>query len=319
MAGACNAASIMRVIAGRVSVSRTMQEAVMPTTVLYSPDDVRTLAASGQAVLIDVRDRKDFEAGHIPGAVNMPDIFTYLAETTHEGLQALQQTFATLFGDFGLDGRKTAIVYEDALHTRYGGSCRGYWILRYLGYPRVGILDGGLSAWRQQGGALVRETMQPAHTDFPLQVNSQLMATYEDVRAALTNPAIRLLDNRDRVEWLGESSSPYGVDFAPRKGRIPGAVWIEWYDFMTVEDGQATFRTADEIRSLAASRGLKPEDDIIIYCFKGARAANTYVALSAAGFTRLRIYMGSWNEWSRNEALPIEAGLPKAAAPYCGD
>ncbi|PYD52550.1 sulfurtransferase [Komagataeibacter rhaeticus] len=296
-----------------------MQEAVMPSTpVLHSPDDVRRLVASGDAVVIDVRDPADFAAGHIPGAVSMPDIFTYLAETTPEGLKTLQQTFATLFADMGLDGKKTAIVYEDALHTRYGASCRGYWILRYLGYPAVGILDGGLSGWRRAGGTLVTDVTHPTRTEFPLHINPALMATYVDVRAALGNPAIRLLDNRDRVEWLGESSSPYGVDFAPRKGRIPGAVWIEWYDFMKVADGHAAFRTADEIRQLAASRGLTPDDDIIIYCFKGARAANTYVALASAGFTRLRIYMGSWNEWSRNEALPIEPGLPKAAAPYCG-
>ncbi|GBQ38853.1 sulfurtransferase [Komagataeibacter europaeus] len=298
---------------------RTMQEAVMPTTVLHSPDDVRQLLASGDAVVIDVRDRKDFDAGHIPGAVNMPDIFTYLAETTHDGLHTLQQTFANLFADYGLDGKKTAIVYEDALHTRYGASCRGYWILSYLGYPAVGILDGGLNAWRKEGGALTTETVTPARTTFPLRINSALMATYEDVRAALGSSTVRLLDNRDRVEWLGESSSPYGVDFAPRKGRIPGAVWIEWYDFMKVTDNHAAFRGADEIRALAASRGLRPDDDIIIYCFKGARAANTYVALASAGFSRLRIYMGSWNEWSRNPALPIEDGLPRAAAPYRGN
>ncbi|NVN37309.1 sulfurtransferase [Komagataeibacter swingsii] len=300
-------------------MSRTMQEAVMPTTVLHSPDDVRRLLASGDAVVIDVRDRKDFDAGHIPGAVNMPDIFTYLAETTQDGLHTLQQTFANLFADYGLDGKKTAIVYEDALHTRYGASCRGYWILSYLGYPAVGILDGGLIAWRRGGGAIVTETAMPARTTFPLHVNAGLMATYEDVRAALGSPTIRLLDNRDRVEWLGESSSPYGVDFAPRKGRIPGAVWIEWYDFMKVTDNHAAFRSGDEIRALAASRGLRSDDDIIIYCFKGARAANTYVALASAGFSRLRLYMGSWNEWSRNPALPIEDGLPKAAAPYRGN
>ncbi|MBE7618439.1 sulfurtransferase [Komagataeibacter sp. FXV2] len=293
-----------------------MRKVMMPTPVLYSPDDVRRLAAGGDAILIDVRDSKDYEAGHIPGAVNMPDIFTYLAETTEDGLKTLRDTFANLFADYGLDGKKTAIIYEDALHTRYGASCRGYWILSYLGYPRVGILDGGLSAWRREGGAFTAEVTTPARTQFPLSINAGLMATYEDVRAALGSATVRLLDNRDRVEWLGESSSPYGVDFAPRKGRIPGAVWIEWYDFMHITDNHAAFRPAAEIRALAASRGLFPGDDIIIYCFKGARAANTYVALASAGFTRMRIYMGSWNEWSRNPALPIEDGLPRAAAPY---
>ncbi len=287
----------------------------MLDTVLFSPKQVQELISTGNAVFIDVRDRKDFEAGHLPGAVNMPDIFTYLAETTDDGLKTLQDKFVDLFSDYGLDGKKTAIIYEDALHTRYGGSCRGYWILKYLGYPKVGILDGGLMAWKQAGGALTTKTTKPERTVFPISIQPNLMATYQDVLHALTNPNVKLLDNRDKVEWLAESSSPYGVDFAPRKGRIPGAVWIEWYDFMKVSDGQASFRPKEDILDLAASRGLTPDDDIIIYCFKGARAANTYVALSQAGFKKLRIYMGSWNEWSRNPELPIEGGIPKAAAP----
>ncbi len=31
------------------------------------------------------------------------------------------------------------------------------------------------------------------------------------------------LDVRDVDEWIADSSSPYGKDFCPRKGRIPGA------------------------------------------------------------------------------------------------
>ncbi|MFT9063178.1 MAG: sulfurtransferase [Acetobacter persici] len=288
----------------------------MSGTVLFSPKQVQELISTGNVVFIDVRDSKDFEAGHLPGAVNMPDIFTYLAETTEDGLKTLQEKFVALFSEYGLDGTKTAIIYDDALHTRYGGSCRGYWILRYLGYPNVGILDGGLMAWKQAGGELTTENTRPERSIFPAAIQNSLMATYQDVLHALTDPTVRLLDNRDKVEWLAESSSPYGVDFAPRKGRIPGAVWIEWYEFMKVSDEQASFRSPEETLTLAASRGLKPDDDIIIYCFKGARAANTYVALSQAGFKKLRIYMGSWNEWSRNPALPIEDGTPKAAAPF---
>jgi thiosulfate/3-mercaptopyruvate sulfurtransferase len=136
------------------------------------------------------------------------------------------------------------------------------------------------------------------------------------VFSALGSSTVKLLDNRDKVEWLGESSSPYGVDFAPRKGRIPGAVWIEWYEFMRLDGVQSAFKSSDAIRDLAATRNLFPDDDIIIYCFKGARAANTYVALASAGFQNLRLYMGSWNEWSRNPDMPIEDGLPRAAIPY---
>lgn len=48
----------------------------MSGTVLFSPKQVQELISTGNVVFIDVRDSKDFEAGHLPGAVNMPDIFT---------------------------------------------------------------------------------------------------------------------------------------------------------------------------------------------------------------------------------------------------
>ena len=57
---------------------------------------------------------------------------------------------------------------------------------------------------------------------------------------------------------------------------------------------------------MCAQKGFFPDDDIIIYCFKGARASNTFVALKEAGFSRIRNYFGSWNEWSRDENLPID-------------
>ncbi len=62
---------------------------------------------------------------------------------------------------------------------------------------------------------------------FPVLSESELLVTTEQMLAALADPTIKLLDNRDKDEWLGESSSPYGKDFAPRKGRIPGSVWLE--------------------------------------------------------------------------------------------
>jgi thiosulfate/3-mercaptopyruvate sulfurtransferase len=123
---------------------------------------------------------------------------------------------------------------------------------------------------------------------------------------ALANPSIKILDNRDADEWRGESSSPYGIDFAPRKGRLPGARWIEWYKFMEDRDGIPHFKSPEKTRALCAQAGLYPEDNIIVYCFKGARASNTYIALKIAGFDKVRNYYGSWNEWSRDPELPID-------------
>jgi thiosulfate/3-mercaptopyruvate sulfurtransferase len=58
--------------------------------------------------------------------------------------------------------------------------------------------------------------------------------------------------------------------------------------------------------------GISPETPVYLYCFKGARASNTFVALKEAGVEDARMYFGSWNEWSRDPILLIEEGHPAA-------
>ena len=63
-----------------------------------------------------------------------------------------------------------------------------------------------------------------------------------------------------------------------------------------------------------ATVGIAKDTPVYLYCFKGARASNTLVALKSAGIENVKLYFGSWNEWSRDPSLPIEEGLPYAAA-----
>jgi thiosulfate/3-mercaptopyruvate sulfurtransferase len=130
------------------------------------------------------------------------------------------------------------------------------------------------------------------------------------MKAAVADKNVVKLDVRDVDEWIGESSSPYGKDYCPRKGRIPGAVWIEWYRMMKPTPAGQMFKSREEILAECATVGIRPETPVVIYCFKGARASNTFVALEEAGIRDVGIYFGSWNEWSRDPALPIDAGKP---------
>jgi thiosulfate/3-mercaptopyruvate sulfurtransferase len=283
----------------------------MSTNILYTATQTKKLIDAGKVTIIDVRDSEEYAEDHIPGAVNIPEMFFELSMTTEEGLRELTEIFTRLFSEAGISLDKKVILYEDNLSTRYGGSCRGYFQLSYLGHQDVGILDGGLFAWRSEKLPTNDEKVLPIATVFTPTMDNSIMATKDTMVDALDNSGIKMLDNRDKVEWIGESSSPYGVDFAPRKGRIPGATWIEWYDLMENDaSGYVShFKSPESIREVCANMGLHQEDDIIIYCFKGARAANTYVALKMAGFQNIRNYYGSWNEWSRDMSLPIDAEL----------
>lgn len=260
-------------------------------------------------VVIDTRTPEEYAAGHLPGAVNLREIFSFLATSTPDGIQHLQKTFTDLFGSVGVSGDETVVIYEDAMHTGYGQSCRGWFLLRYLGHQRVQILHGGLQAWKAAGLEITDTPAAPVAKPFTPEVNASLMLTWQDMLGALEHDEIVKLDVRDADEWTGESSSPYGKDFAPRKGRIPGAVWIEWYKLMRADSEIPMFLEPEQIKQVCAEAGITEDSEIYLYCFKGARASNTMVALHEAGINNVRLYFGSWNEWSRDPSLPIDEGL----------
>jgi len=280
------------------------------TAILISPKDLSE-SMPDDMVLIDTRDPDSYATDHIEGAINVHEIFTYLATSSPEGMLELKEKFITAFGACGLDGTKTAVLYEESMNTGFGQSCRGYFLLSYLGYPNIKVLHGGLQAWKEQGLPVSNAEVIPTPVKFPeLPMNTALMLTTEQVKQALDDSSIALLDVRDIDEWIGTSSSPYGKDFCPRKGRIPSAVWIEWYRLMKPTASGPMIKSKDEVLAECATVGISVDTTVYIYCFKGARASNSFLALKEAGVKDVRIYFGSWNEWSRDEELPINEGLP---------
>ena len=285
------------------------------TDVLVTAADLTTFMKTNPTVVIDTRAPEAYAAGHIPGAVNVHEIFTYLATSTPEGMSELKHKFAEAFAKAGLTGKETAIIYEQSMNSGFGQSCRGYYILAFLGYPNAKVLHGGLDAWKAAGLPLSTETPTPTMGGFVIDpAAGDILIDAKTMLAAVGDPKIVLLDVRDVDEWIGDSSSPYGKDFCPRKGRIPGAVWLEWYRMMKPTAEGPRFKSKDEILAECATVGITPASTVYLYCFKGARASNTFVALKNAGVKDVRMYFGSWNEWSRDPSLPIEEGLPLAAA-----
>ncbi len=283
----------------------------MSESVLISPSELETMMAAGGVVPIDTRAPAGYAAGHIPGAVNIHDIFSYLATTTPEGVTAMKDKFAETFGAAGLGGDETAVIYEGSMDTGFGQSCRGYTLLKYLGYPKVKILHGGFTAWAAEGKPTTTDATAATPKTFEVDpAAASLFVDLEDMKAAVADDEIVKLDTRDVDEWVGTSSSPYGPDFCPRKGRIPGARWIEWYRMMKPTPAGKMLKSKDEILAECATVGVDADTPVVLYCFKGARASNTLVALKEAGIKDVKLYFGSWNEWSRDPSLPIETGFP---------
>ena len=113
--------------------------------------------------------------------------------------------------------------------------------------------------------------------------------TREELERRLGEQELTILDVRTRAEYDGA-----GYPCDPRQGHIPGARHLEHADLVG--------RPPEEIRDLV---GLPGGAEIVCYCHSGQRSALAAHALTTAGY-RARNYAGSWHEWSRDAALPVE-------------
>lgn len=266
---------------------------------------------------VDVRSPEAYAKGHLENAVNLYDLFTYLLPTSRkDSLDEMQKHFQQKFRELGISGKEHIVIYEQSMDKQYGASCRGFFIFKYMKHPCVSTLEGGLDAWIQLQDGTEKLTKNPP-TITPCDYCGQddehvddLMADREDILHVINNKISKtwLLDVRDADEWNGISSSPYGVDFTPRKGRIPKSVWIEWYDFHHIdkENHQIQYKSNEQIQELMMTNGIQKDDEIIIYCFKGSRASVALMKLKEAGYNNVKNYFASWNEWSRDLQLPVD-------------
>ena len=61
-----------------------------------------------------------------------------------------------------------------------------------------------------------------------------------------------------------------------------------------------------ELQKLYTEAGVTPDKEVITYCQSGGRSAQAYFTLRLLGYTNVRNYDGSWQEWSNDESLPLE-------------
>lgn len=248
---------------------------------------------------LDGRSGRDaYLGGHLPGAVFV-DVDTDLAApaSPQGGRHPLPDpaVFAERLGALGIGDGTTVVAYDDA-----GGStaARLVWLLRTTGAPAA-LLDGGIRAWP---GPLETGGHRPAPARrTPVPWPAERIADRDEVRAATGSPRHLLLDARNRGRFTGEQPAP--VD--PRPGHVPGARSAPWQENLT-EDGR--FAAPERLRERFAALGAEDADAVTAYCGSGVTACHDLLALEHAGFTRTRLYPGSWSAWGADGELPAETG-----------
>lgn len=277
-------------------------------SLLVDVEDYLDRQARAEVACVDVRDRAAYHRGHLPDAVNVPELFDYNASSTPAGEQDLRTTFEDVLGRAGLTGTEHIVVYEDAMDSGLGRSCRAQVLLDHLGFPDPRVLHGGLAAWCGLGLKVdAREVTPPARTCALSVPPRSPIVTKAQILATLGSPDVIRIDVRNKDEWDGIANTPSGRDETLRVGRLPNARWLPWTDLLDLSGSVPRLLPSEQVRQRCeTAAGATRDSPIQLYCYKGARASCAYVALREAGFSQVSMYLASWREWGADPALPIE-------------
>jgi thiosulfate/3-mercaptopyruvate sulfurtransferase len=111
------------------------------------------------------------------------------------------------------------------------------------------------------------------------------------------------VDARNADQYAGRAGAQL------RRGHIPGAISHFWQGDMAKVDFATVWKPRDELRASYAAQGITSDKAIILYCNGGLESSHVYFALhNLLGFPHVRVYDGSFTEWSERTELPVKAG-----------
>ncbi len=287
-----------------------------------SVDEAKSLAGNPNVRFVFSDVEKDFVKGHIPGSVSAysHDLHQLDDIRACKGLPMCEPRAAKLIGEtLGIDAGTEVVVYDSGPGVNASGN---WFFLELYGVKKVRILDGGLVTWKAHGGAV--ETGAPARPvprTFTPGVQWEMIASVEEVRRAIADPAhYLLLDARHTLdEYTGKTlltalAGPGKEETVSRGGAIPTAVFSPFTKYAGNKSGEPDkpiLKDAAELRKQLEKlkrNGYDPSKTVVSYCHVGlGRGSFQYLALRKAGHTKVKVYVGSWDEWGNDASLPLAA------------
>jgi thiosulfate/3-mercaptopyruvate sulfurtransferase len=174
-----------------------------------------------------------------------------------------------------------------------------WWTFRIFGAKKVCILDGGLPRWKAEGRSLEKGEAKPTAKTFNAEMNVGAVAMLADVRMAIVDDSVQIVDARPPDRFAGKAPEPRpGL----RSGHMPGSFNVPYASL--VENGQLVSRA--RIEAAFTEAGVDLDKAIITSCGSGVSAAILTFALESIGKEPRGLYDGSWAEWGSRPDLPVE-------------
>ena len=278
----------------------TEQQDYSDSAHIIEADVLQKILDEPNLIVVHFGRTKEYDQGHIAGSVNIWRTDIEDATYPYKGMMCSKQQLEALFSAKGIKNSDTIVVYDNVASC---DAARLWWVLKNYGFERLKILNGGLEAWKEIGGALTTEPTISQSSNFELPEVAP-MGLYIDKEQMLsflneTNPPV-IFDTRTLNEFTGVQQK----SGAKTAGRIPGSLLMDWADCVNYS-GDKKFKSKKDLEKIYG--GVIPDKNqaVVAYCHSGVRSAHTtFVLTELLGYKNVKNYDGSWTEWSHFEHYP---------------
>ncbi len=240
-------------------------------------------------VVVDLREKSEYDKGHVKGAVNMPGLESLFAKKSW--MMPKLAFLKELFSDAGIDKKSMVVAYDNG---DFFWAARLYWILEVLGHHNVGLLKYAYGEHLKSNLPISTELTVTKRKQFIPRVDNDQIETKLSTLLSIGKKTI--IDGRAKNHYEGKDS------IAKRYGHIPTAKnYACTNNFQISKDGNY-IRDFSELEKVY--KEIPKDKEIILYCQGGAESALNYIVLKKLGF-KSSIYDGSWKEWGNDTNVPI--------------
>ncbi len=240
-------------------------------------------------VIIDLREEKEYQKGHIKGAVNIPGLQNLFEKD--DWMMPKLDYLKKLFSNAGIDKDTLVVAYDNG---DFFWSARLYWILEVLGHHNVGISKYAYGKEMIKTLPISKTTTKNKPKDFIPRVDDSQIETKLSTLMSIGKKTI--VDGRAKEHFEGKES------ISKRYGHIPTAKNYACTNNFQVSGNGNYMKEFDELAKIY--KNIPKDKEIILYCQGGAESALNYIVLKELGY-KASIYDGSWKEWGNDANVPI--------------
>lgn len=247
----------------------------------------------------------DYIQEHIPGAVYFNENLLRVPFQGRPAVYVEPEVVQHNLRRVGLTIERPVVVYTGSGPFKGWGDGLEQTMVAYtlarFGLDRVYVLDGGVEKWKAENRPLTKEFPEVEGSDMSIDVRRDYFIDLDEFKRLKKDPDTLVLDARPPNVYEGQG--PWS-----KPGHIPGAVNLPWKSLMD-PDNPRLLKPLGELEELVTAAGASVEKTIICSCGTGREATNEFLLFKwFLGFPRVRIYEGSFTEWSADPANPTVTG-----------